>query len=57
FAPERFGIFAEHLQAGFAKAGGGKDGNAFSIAPYVTVVMGDDVDACRAVVKPEIALY
>ena len=57
FAPERFSIFGEALQTGFAKAGGGKDHSRFSIAPYVSVVMGDDVQACRNQVKPELALY
>jgi F420-dependent oxidoreductase-like protein len=57
FAPERFGIFSEHVQSGFAKAGGGKDHSRFSIAPYVHVAMGADVQACRNQVKPGLALY
>lgn len=57
FAPERFSIFAEHLQAGFAKAGAGKGHENFAIAPYVSVVLGDDAQACRDAVKPELALY
>jgi alkanesulfonate monooxygenase SsuD/methylene tetrahydromethanopterin reductase-like flavin-dependent oxidoreductase (luciferase family) len=56
-APERFRIFDEHVQAGFQAAGGGKDFSRFSIAPYVHVAMGDDVQACRDRVKPELALY
>ncbi|HKJ00598.1 MAG TPA: LLM class F420-dependent oxidoreductase [bacterium] len=57
FAPERFSVFDEHVQAGFAKAGGGKDHSRFAIAPYVHVAMGDDVQACRNQVKPQLALY
>jgi F420-dependent oxidoreductase-like protein len=57
FSPERFAIYDAALQEGFAKAGGGKDYDSFSVAPSVTVVMGDDVDACRAMVKPALALY
>ncbi len=56
-SPERMSIYREWLDEGFAKAGGGKDLSNFDIAPSVTVVLGDDVDACRNTVKPFIALY
>jgi hypothetical protein len=45
------------VEAGFAKAGGGKNYDRFDVAPSVPVVLGDDVDACRAAVKPFLALY
>ena len=35
----------------------GKSRAAFDIVPMVAVVVGDDVRACRAVIKPRIALY
>lgn len=57
FAPERFSVFEESVQAGFAKAGDGKDFDQFTVSPYVEVMMGDDVQACRDAVKPSIALY
>jgi F420-dependent oxidoreductase-like protein len=51
-------VFGEPLASGFAKAGGGKaPGSGFDIAPVVSVVIGDDVDACRRPVKEKIALY
>jgi F420-dependent oxidoreductase-like protein len=51
-------VFGEPLQKGFAAAGGGKGpGSAFDIAPIVSVVVGDDVEACRAPVREKIALY
>lgn len=51
-------VFAEPLARGFAKAGGGKrPGNGFDVAPIVSVVVGDDVDACRLPIKQKIALY
>jgi F420-dependent oxidoreductase-like protein len=58
-APKRFDdVFGEPLSAGFAKAGGAKAaGNGFDVAPIVSVVVGDDVDACRQVVREKIALY
>lgn len=57
FAPEHFGIFSEHVQEGFAKAGGGKGHDDFTISPYVSVVIGEDTQACRDAVRPQIALY
>ncbi|HEX3801995.1 MAG TPA: LLM class F420-dependent oxidoreductase [Solirubrobacteraceae bacterium] len=59
FAPSRYeDVFAENLERGFAAAGGGKRvGLGFDLAPIVSVVVGDDVDECRAPVKRRIALY
>lgn len=58
-APKRFDdVFGENLTNGFAKAGGGKaPGNGFDVAPVVSVVLGEDVDACRRKVKEKIGLY
>ncbi|HEX4437962.1 MAG TPA: LLM class F420-dependent oxidoreductase [Solirubrobacteraceae bacterium] len=51
-------VFGEPLAKGFAAAGDGKGpGPAFDIAPIVSVVVGDDVEACRAPVREKIALY
>lgn len=51
-------VFGESLANGFAKAGGDKGpGNGFDVAPVVSVVVDDDVDAARAPVKQRIALY
>jgi F420-dependent oxidoreductase-like protein len=55
--PERFDLFDEPLAKGFAKAGGGKSLATFDLAPIVTVVLGDDVEACRGPVKAMLALY
>jgi F420-dependent oxidoreductase-like protein len=55
--PERFDLFKPHLEAGFAKAGGGKNLSGFDVAPFVTVVLGDDVEKCRMPVKMMLALY
>jgi F420-dependent oxidoreductase-like protein len=55
--PERYDIFEEALEMGFSKAGGGKSLADFEIAPFVTVVMGDDVEKCRIPVKHQMALY
>lgn len=55
--PERFDVIEPHLQAGFAKAGHGKSLDTFDLAPAVAVVLGDDLDACRAPLKMSLALY
>ena len=50
FAPQKFQeTYGEHFQ--------GVDFSTFDIAPSVNVVLGDDVDACRSMVKPMLALY
>jgi alkanesulfonate monooxygenase SsuD/methylene tetrahydromethanopterin reductase-like flavin-dependent oxidoreductase (luciferase family) len=40
-----------------AKTEGRKDLSLFDIAPTVTVQMGDDVNNCRNLIKPHLALY
>ncbi|MCU1461526.1 MAG: putative F420-dependent oxidoreductase [Acidimicrobiales bacterium] len=41
----------------FGASVGERDLSTFDIAPTATVVLGDDVDACRSMVKPFLALY
>ena len=36
---------------------GVRDLSTFDIAPTVAVILGDDVDACRSMIKPMLALY
>jgi len=55
--PDRFDLYEPHLQKGFAKAGGGKSLKNFAIAPFVTCLVGDDVEQCRMPVKMMLALY
>jgi len=55
--PERFDLFAPHLDAGFRKAGGGKSLARFDVAPFVTCIVGDDLDKCRRPVRENLALY
>ncbi len=55
--PERFDIFAPAVEKGLAKAGGGKSLANFDVAPFVTVVLGDDLEQCRMPVKGMLALY
>ncbi len=55
--PERFDVIQPHLEAGFAKAGGGKSLATFDVAPTIACIVGDDLDACRAPLKMSLALY
>ena len=56
-SPERFDAIEPHLQKGFDKAGNGKSLANFDVAPTAGVILGDDIDACRAPIKDFLALY
>ena len=55
FAPAHAKEFEAWLAEGLARAG--RDRSAFDVAPMVSVVVGDDVQLCRDLVKPFLALY
>ena len=55
YSPRRAPLFREWLDAGFKAAG--RSANGFDVMPMVPVVVGADVAACRALVKPRVALY
>ena len=56
FSPERFrDVHAAALAEGFARRSGRPEG--WDLAPLVPVVVGDDLQACRDVLKPLLALY
>ena len=55
--PDRFDVFEPALNSGFASAGGGKNLTSFDFAPFVRVVMGPDIAACRTQLKHHFALY
>ncbi|MFN8103871.1 MAG: LLM class F420-dependent oxidoreductase [Acidimicrobiia bacterium] len=57
FSPYKTEVFDEHVRTGFTRAGGSKSYADFDIAPTVPVVLGDDVEACRNMCKPMLALY
>ena len=48
-------VFEPALREGFARAG--KTGEGFDIAAMCPVLVGDDVQACRDMLKPYVALY
>ena len=53
--PERYDVFEADINKGLAKAG--KTLLDYDIAPFVTCIMGDNVDYCRAPIKASMALY
>jgi F420-dependent oxidoreductase-like protein len=57
FSARRPQLFQEWLSAGFKAAGRSPATVRFDVMPMVPVVVGDDVAACRAAVKPRLALY
>ena len=56
-SPEKADAVTGPVLEGLAKAGGGKHLADFDVAPYVRIRMGDDLDACRNAIRPELALY
>ncbi len=58
FSPRHYDeVYKERVESGFIKANNGKSLDDFDIAPSVSVVVGQDVDACRNMIKPILALY
>lgn len=54
--PDRDDLVRPHLEAGFARGGSARRPH-FDVAPFVQVVLGQDLDHCRSVVKGHLALY
>jgi F420-dependent oxidoreductase-like protein len=54
--PEKFDVFESPINKGFAAAGE-KDMSQFEVSPFVTVVIGDDVDTCMQSIRANMALY
>ncbi|MFP6816378.1 MAG: LLM class F420-dependent oxidoreductase [Pseudomonadales bacterium] len=54
--PEKTSVFEEPIRKGFAAAGD-KDMSQFEVSPFVTVVIGDDVDKCMEPLRGNMALY
>jgi len=53
--PDRYDVFDEPISRGLKTAG--KTLMDYTIAPFVTCVIGDDIDACRQPIKGNMALY
>ncbi len=57
FSPEHVGEFRPLLEAGFARAGGGKGFEDFDIVPTVTAMVSDDLESARDAMRHYVALY
>jgi F420-dependent oxidoreductase-like protein len=56
-SPEKAEVMANPVLEGMAKAGRPQTLANFDIAPYVRVAIGKDLEACRAAIRPNLALY
>ena len=56
-SPEKVDLIAGPVIEGIANASPAKSLADFDMAPYVRIRMGDDVEACRNAIRPELALY
>jgi F420-dependent oxidoreductase-like protein len=55
FSARRSAMFREWLDEGFTR--GARARESFDVMPMVPVVVGSDAAACRALIKPRLALY
>jgi F420-dependent oxidoreductase-like protein len=55
--PERWDIYDAPLKEGFARTGGKKSLTNFDVAPFVSCVMGNDIEKCRMPIRAMLALY
>ena len=55
--PDKYSVFAEDLEKGFAKSGNDKSLADFDIAPFVSVAVNDDLAAAYDSLRPWLALY
>ena len=55
--PERTDLIEPHVRKGMERAGRPVDFEKFDIAPFVPVIVGDDLDRCRQPVREWLALY
>ncbi len=57
YSPERPDIVSVPTIEGRVKAGRPANLDGYEVAPYVRAKLGNDVQACRDAIKPELALY
>lgn len=57
FSPREDAFYRQCLEDGFAASGNSEQREGFEVAATVTVIAGDDVEACADLVRPHLALY
>jgi F420-dependent oxidoreductase-like protein len=55
YSPAHPELFEPSIREGLARSG--RDRSSFDVAPFAPVILGDDVQACRDLIKPMVALY
>jgi F420-dependent oxidoreductase-like protein len=56
-SPDKADAIVPYIEEGFAKTENGKSLDEFDLAPFVSVVVGDDLESCRLPIKGMLALY
>ena len=56
-SPDKSDLIYDCVKQGLAKSDSGRTEADFDVAPFVTAIMGDDVEACRGPIKGMLALY
>jgi len=56
-SPDKPDLIYDSVKQGLGKSESGRTLDDFDVAPFVTAIMGDDVEACRGPVKGMLALY
>jgi len=55
YAPAHSDLFEGDVEEGLRRSG--RERSAFDVAPFAPIVLGDDLQMCRDMVKPALALY
>ena len=55
--PDKYHIFEDPINKGFSAAGNNKSLTNFDIAPFIAVVLGDNVEQCMQPIRENMALY
>ena len=56
-SPDQSGLIFGPVKEGLARSAGGRTLDRFDVAPFVTVIVGDDLERCRFPVRAQLALY
>ncbi|HUF99141.1 MAG TPA: LLM class F420-dependent oxidoreductase [Ilumatobacter sp.] len=57
FSPKEDAWYRDRLQSGFEASGEVEKAERFEIAAPVTIIPGDDIEACADMIRPFVALY
>jgi F420-dependent oxidoreductase-like protein len=55
YSPAHPELFEPSIREGLARSG--RDRSSFDVAPFAPVILGEDLQACRDLIKPMVALY